>query len=60
LDTGDSFVSIRIKELNEQGYYAKDEQKGILISCIYFMMLFIKNSKHSSRRKSRRRNEQRW
>jgi TPR repeat protein len=44
-----------LKRLNEQGYYAKDDvQKGILISCINFMKLIIKNSKHSSRIKRRR------
>jgi hypothetical protein len=45
----------RVEHLNTRGYYAEeDEQEDIFITCIYFMMITLKNSKHSIRRKSRR------
>jgi TPR repeat protein len=54
-DNDDWLAKEEVKELNKQGYYAKgDEQEGILISCIYFMKLIIKSTKHSSRRRSTR------
>jgi TPR repeat protein len=38
------FAKTGVQQLNKQGYYAEDdEQDGILISCIYFMMIIIKN-----------------
>jgi TPR repeat protein len=53
-DNGDQVAKDRVRQLNEQGYYAKEDvQEGILISCIYFM-INIKNTKHSSGKKSKR------
>jgi TPR repeat protein len=39
-----------VKELNKQGYYAKDVQEGILIAFTYFMVLIFKNIPHLIRR----------
>jgi TPR repeat protein len=58
-DNGNQDAKDKVKELNKQGYYAKEDvQEGILISCTYFMMIIIKNTKHSSGRKSKRQNDQ--
>jgi TPR repeat protein len=49
----------RVKQLNEQGYYAKeDEQEGILNTCIYFMMIIIKTSNIQVEEKTKNENIQ--
>jgi TPR repeat protein len=43
-DHNDTFgAKEKVKELNEQGYYASEQQKGILIACICFLLIIIKN-----------------